>query len=845
MSFSATRLTCFALLSAMEEDMRNSIEATSGEVAIEQALPQDRAERAQARRVRDGLTAAKSLTGLLAYLDFADSFELLMSDKGKLETSLVESLKLISPHFERVIAIRNRVAHTRPMDIDDSANLLDLASEIMKLASSHWPTVDETMSRLRADPSYVLGLTVRLPHDPDTGPQHNLPVPDFDETGFFGRHEQLRRIKRAIKGAYPVVSVLGDGGIGKTSIALKAAYDLLEDPAQPFEAIVWVTAKATILTSNEIHRISGAIETSLGLFAHAADELAGGIDGDDPVEEVLAYLETFRVLLILDNLETVLDARLRSFLLDLPMGSKVLITSRIGLGIENPVQLDPLTTDESTRLLRTLARIRNVKQLTSLPQETVTDLATKMGGHPAFIRWFVAGVQSGRRPEELLSNNELLLDFCMSNVYEYLRPDARSVVRSMQVLPGGRNQPELAFLNDFTAASIQSALLELLTTNFVQMSSRPSGQSLDTVYQLSDFGKQYLDKHHPVSHADRERLLAKSRELRDLGLQLSADSTASPYSAETVNVRGIGDVHVARLLRQALRLAASDPNAALKGCQEAQVLAPSYYEAWRVEASVRAVMPDHAGALIAYERALELAPDSPTLHYQFGNFLLNEAGDPQRALEVLQAGARVDDSSPQLTGQIAWAHYCLGGYDRALDTCGHMLGLPDSSQNDMQAAVLVGITSADAGMRHYLSRGRYDQAAELLEAATEFVYRARIDLVRDESFDRLIFLQANADELIQGAEDFIASKARDLQQRLRAREREAAPILVRRIGYLKALVAEKYYGFVRADASDYFVHYRDLVEPQDWELLSDGVACAFEPSETDRGLRAKNLRVLP
>src|SRR4051794_38225826 len=108
----------------MEEDMRNSIEATSGEVAIDAALTQDRAERAQARRARDGLPAARTLTGLLACLDFADSFELLMSNKAKLETALLESLRLISPQFERVIAIRNRVAHTRPMDIDDSANLL-------------------------------------------------------------------------------------------------------------------------------------------------------------------------------------------------------------------------------------------------------------------------------------------------------------------------------------------------------------------------------------------------------------------------------------------------------------------------------------------------------------------------------------------------------------------------------------------------------------------------------------------------------------------------------------------------------------------------------------------------
>ena len=486
MSFSATRLTCFALIAAVEEDMRVAIEVQLGSLPILEAITEDRASRAQVRRQKDGLSFAETLPGLLPYLDFADSYELLMSRKSKLADSMVESLKKIGTYVGRLIEIRNRVAHTRPMEIDDSAHLIDMAKTLLDYAPDYWENLKETVDHLAADPSYVLGLRIDLLMDADSGPQHNLPIPDFDETGFFGRRQQLRRIKKAIKGAYPVVSILGDGGIGKTSIALKAAYELLEDPTQPFEAFVWVTAKATILTTSEIQRINGAIETSLGLFAEAATQL-GGVVVDDPVEEVLGYLENFKILLILDNLETVLDTRLREFLLDLPLGSKVLVTSRIGLGIENPVQLQPLELDDSKRLLRSLARVRGVSQLNRLPDPTIEILARKMAGHPAFIRWFVAGVQSGQRPEDLVGDNALLLDFCMSNVYEYLGEDARAVVRSMQVLPGSRNQAELAFLNDYPAGQIQAALLELITTNFVQMSSQSSGDTLDTTYELSEF----------------------------------------------------------------------------------------------------------------------------------------------------------------------------------------------------------------------------------------------------------------------------------------------------------------------------------------------------------------------
>ncbi len=845
MAFSATRLTCFALIAAMEEDMRATIEEFLGDLSITQVLPPERVSRAQARRQAEGLLLANSLPGLLPYLDFGDSYESLMARKEVLPRGLSIALAAIGPRIPRLIAIRNRVAHTRPMEIDDSAHLLDTASSLLDAGRIRWPSLSETLDRLTQNPSYVLGLTIDLPVDPGTGPQHNLPIPDFDETGFFGRKDQLRRIKKAIKGAYPVVSVLGDGGIGKTSIALKAAYELLEDPEEPFDAVVWVTAKATILTSNEIQRINGAIESSLGLFAHAATELAGS-GTEDPVGEVLAYLESFKILLILDNLETVLDRRLRDFLLDLPVGSKVIVTSRIGLGIENPIQLDPLTLDDSARLLRALARVRDVAQLKVLPQDAVEALARKMSGHPAYIRWFVAGVQAGRRPEDLTGNNALLLDFCMSNVYEFLKDDARTVVRSMQVLPGARNQAELAFLNNFSAGRIQAALLELLTTNFVYMSSQASGQTLDTVYQLSEFGKQYLDKRHPVPSAQRNQFLSRSRELRALGSQLTAASSASPYSTDTINVRGFGDVHVARLLREAIRNSGSDPAAALNLCAEAQVLAPSYYEAWRVEAYVRSVMQDHAGALAAYERALELSPDSPAMYFHYGAFLLNEAGDPQRGLDLLQAGARLDPESPALAGNIAWAHYCLGDMVAALDSSRHVLMMKNSNQHEARASLLVAFRSAATGIRDALDGSAYEDAGELLELSVELCEEARVELLTGEVYDRLLQLQELGRELADDAEGYTATKATEYQARLKDRQRCADPDgLIRKTGLLKTFKSDKGFGFVTANGTDFFFHYRDLIDYFDWDQLSERVSCAFEPIMASlRGPRAQRVRIL-
>src|SRR5262249_24459368 len=144
-----------------------------------------------------------------------------------------------------------------------------------------------------------------------------------------------------------------------------------------------------------------AISDSLGLLTNVADKLAGSKAGE-PIEEVLDYLKQFRILLVLDNLETVIDARLRDFLQRLPAGSKILITSRIGLGaFEVPFKLAPLVHNEAVHLLRALAKTRQIHYVDKLSNARLGKYCEKMHQSPGFIRWFASAVQAGRRPEEV------------------------------------------------------------------------------------------------------------------------------------------------------------------------------------------------------------------------------------------------------------------------------------------------------------------------------------------------------------------------------------------------------------------------------------------------------------
>jgi LuxR family glucitol operon transcriptional activator len=98
---------------------------------------------------------------------------------------------------------------------------------------------------------------------------------------------------------------------------------------QQFEGIIWVTAKANRLTPSDIEEIDGAIKTSTGLLEAASDALAR--QSSDPREDLYLHLSNNRLLLVIDNLETVLDEHIREFVRWIPArsNSKILITTRM------------------------------------------------------------------------------------------------------------------------------------------------------------------------------------------------------------------------------------------------------------------------------------------------------------------------------------------------------------------------------------------------------------------------------------------------------------------------------------------------------------------------------------
>lgn len=231
---------------------------------------------------------------------------------------------------------------------------------------------------------------------PRTSIPHNLP----SLQPFFGRKEELRKIADALDPESRTWGALidGPGGMGKTSLAVRAAYDA---PAGAFDRIVFISLKSRELDDDGVRDLSDFLISGLAeLFNELAREL-GHLDVPQRPEDerprlLLSALRGTRTLLLLDNLESLLKRErdtVFTFVKKLPPGCKAILTARgrIGSAAEELI-LEKLSEEAALATLAKLAETNAALAKVSEADRRV--LYRETTGKPLLLRW-VAG-QIGR-----------------------------------------------------------------------------------------------------------------------------------------------------------------------------------------------------------------------------------------------------------------------------------------------------------------------------------------------------------------------------------------------------------------------------------------------------------------
>ena len=716
MTISIQRLTLFAIFDAIEKDLREKlISELIPYHNIENILNPNELDKVHDRFIKaeaNDESVKPSETELVQYLDFLDNIHILNRNKGKLSSSSSSYLSKITPTLEKCAPIRNAVMHGRPLEIDYFATVCNIASGFSNHSEGNWKHLSHTLSEIENDSSYVFGLSFTIIEESVPGIYNNLPIPDFDDTGFVGRKPVIRKVVDAINGPFPVISLIGSGGVGKTALALKVANELLESEDSNFEAIVWVSAKANTLTAKEIGRIEDAIEDSIGIFSSVVEEFETN-SRSDPEESVLQLMETFNVLLIIDNLETVLDDRLRKFIQRTPTGSKILLTSRIGIGSGDlAIEIEPLTLDESRIYLRKLVQVYYVGRLESIGQETADAYLKRLFFNPLIIKWFVTATKSGLMPERLLANQKDILKFCLENVVENLDEQSKSICTVYLVADGPHSLPMLARLTEFLSDELVLAISKLIRWNVLTMVAM--NDLGDTAYQMAELPRAYFRSTQMMSTVEAKLIGQRYRNVQTTIEEVTRFKGKDVYRFSNFHIENKDQAVVASQLKKVTELILQ------KKLREAddllssiRALAPGYFEVERVAALLKFEQKDYVAAHKAYDLARELKPDYAPLWFWYGGFLLRAYNDLDKAYDAFCHAQRILPNV-EVEREIARVLLYMNKFDEAKVLLDNLID--KVSMQDRHAAKLIDLKiqcflrNAD----HQLKVGEFQKALELL-----------------------------------------------------------------------------------------------------------------------------------
>jgi tetratricopeptide (TPR) repeat protein len=259
---------------------------------------------------------------------------------------------------------------------------------------------------------------------------HNLPQPDYGR--FVGREQELAQVVRILR-PYPhsqhaLVTIDGIGGIGKSALALEVAHRYLRNyeripPEERFEAIIWASAKQTVLTAEGIVPRSQALRTLDDIYATVAlrREDITRARPEEQSEVARNALTRQRTLLIVDNLETVDDEAVLTFLRELPAPTKAIVTTRHRIDVAYPVRLVGMPWEDAQALIGQECDKKGV----ALGEDEARRLYDRTGGVPLAIVWSIAQMGFGYGVKSVLARlgqpTSDIARFCFEGALERIR----------------------------------------------------------------------------------------------------------------------------------------------------------------------------------------------------------------------------------------------------------------------------------------------------------------------------------------------------------------------------------------------------------------------------------------
>lgn len=616
----------FCLLSNIETDLRKSI-INIDYLEVDTSI----LERLSERYKSDKNSITDDLILLIDYADLGDYIQILNSNSSKfIDTKLLNKL---TKEIEKIIPTRNRIMHIRPLESNDDELIISFVTKLNSYSSiiNFSETISE-YKKIKENPDYLLSIVPSIVIKEKQNIKHNLPMVDYDDTGFVGRIKDKEELKKKITGPYPVISVIGVGGIGKTSLVLSCLYDMLDEEIK-FDTIIWITLKTKGLYNGDFKEIKNVILNLDDNFKQLNKNFEN--DNLSNVQDILSYMEYNKTLLVIDNLETLSnDKTIIKLFEEIPQGSKILITSRIGVGnYEQSFQLYSLDEKEAIFYFRKLTNVYKVNVLIKQSDNLIKKYLKRLNNNPLAIKWFVINVGKGMDPNDILNNHITdLTDFCLSNIYEKLSDDAKYILRIILIKANRCGFAELLYLCERSYDKCLAAINELFKSNFLL-------QNDDFSYSILDFAVNYIQNRKGYSNYEIDSEIQMNinklnGSLENLKKDVHLKNEYHPLSIfPTTNNERIATLYILKAIECSKNRNYSEVDDFIELAKNAD---SSFSDIYKIAGYLYSKY-DSIKSEKNYNIALELAENKAPVHYFFAGSLINTQKYEMAEVEMTNA----------------------------------------------------------------------------------------------------------------------------------------------------------------------------------------------------------------
>ena len=274
-------------------------------------------------------------------------------------------------------------------------------------------------------------------------PFYRILRPEYKQ--FVSRNKYGSLIEQTIRDSRTAIAaVTGIGGVGKTAISTWAAIRAYE--CRDFDFIVSITAKDRELTSAGISALKPELtsfETLLDTILDVLDfKEKKGLPTEEKEKEVRDIIEGTKGLLYVDNLETVDDIRIITFLDNLPLGVHAITTSRrTSVRVSTrPIEIGPLEEFEVIEFIQILSDEPGLNYLKELTDPEAIKIGNSCDNIPLVIKWTLCNSRSAAEAiskadifAQTGKHGEELLEFTFRGIFSSMPGPEKAILNVLSV----------------------------------------------------------------------------------------------------------------------------------------------------------------------------------------------------------------------------------------------------------------------------------------------------------------------------------------------------------------------------------------------------------------------------